>query len=165
MKSVIGFPDNRLPPRGSAALSTGILPCGGWKTYQQWVCFGPTIQGLLHSASSRRLLFQQWKTEGGKRWTQSAQHTNAKTHIADISATSICRLSQVGALQVWKLTVQQTPAFSRPWQSSHIILAKQLVVGKIEIFNKLLQRRLNIVSPSLMNSLPTAKLSQEVAQS
>lgn len=74
------------PAERAAALSTGILACGGWKTRLQRVCFGPTIQGWLSSASSTRLLFQQWKTEGGKRWTQSRQHTKAKTHIADISA-------------------------------------------------------------------------------
>lgn len=57
-------------------------------------------------------------------------------------------------------SVQQTLT-----EQSHIILAKQLQEGKLEIFNKLLQRRLNIVSPPLMHSLPTAKPSQEVVQS
>lgn len=87
MKSVIGFPDNRFPPGGQLLSALVVYLCGGWKTHKQRVCFGPAIQGWLRSASSKRLLFQQWKTEGGKRWTQSTQHTKAKTHIADVSAT------------------------------------------------------------------------------
>lgn len=111
VRSVTGLPDSRLTPGAQLlwALALYLLENGKHVNIEFVLALQYRARGAQPPPEDCCSNNGKWK--GGKRWTQSTQHSKAKTHIAGISASGIRGASQVNSLLFRKL--QQAAVLNR----------------------------------------------------